>query len=105
MDIQISNIFETRRGKRCFNVENYKFSEFRVLKSGDLLFRCTNKKCASRITVNKEYKVINTSNTHNHEAHTDQFRICLMNRPVYDVDTLRILYGYRKPRQTCLYIY
>jgi len=72
MDIQISNVFETRRGKRCFNVENYKFSEFRVLKSGDLLFRCTNKKCTSRITVNKEYKVINTSNTHNHEKHTDQ---------------------------------
>jgi len=36
MDIQISSAFETRQGKRCFNVENYKFSEFRVLKSGDL---------------------------------------------------------------------
>jgi hypothetical protein len=25
--------------------ENYKYSEFCVLKSGDMLFRCTNKKC------------------------------------------------------------
>ncbi|KAL4088687.1 hypothetical protein QTP88_023771 [Uroleucon formosanum] len=73
MDIQISNVFETRRGKRCFNTGNYKYSEFRVLKSGDLLFRCTNKKCTSRVTVNKSItRVINTSNEHNHEAHTDQ---------------------------------
>jgi hypothetical protein len=73
MDIQISNVFETRRGKRYFNIENYKYNEFRVLKSGDLLFRCTNRKCTSRVTVNESItRVINTSNEHNHEAHTDQ---------------------------------
>jgi len=42
MDIQISNVFETRRGIDCFNIENYnnsenfKYREFRVLKSGEL---------------------------------------------------------------------
>jgi len=60
IDIQISNVFKTRRGKRCFNIKNYKYSEFQIsLKSSDVLFRSTNKKCTSRITVNKAYELIN----------------------------------------------
>lgn len=72
MDIQISTVFETRRQKRCFNINNYKFSEFRVLKSGDIIFRCTNKKCKSTVTVNNSFKVISMSNTHDHKPYSDQ---------------------------------
>lgn len=72
MDVQISNVFETRRQKRCFNIGNYKFSEFRILKSGDIIFRCTNKKCKSTVTVNGSFKVISMSNTHDHEPYSDQ---------------------------------
>ncbi|KAL4130756.1 hypothetical protein QTP88_008148 [Uroleucon formosanum] len=98
MDIQISNVFETRRGKRCFNIENYKYSEFRVLKSGDLLFRCTNKKCTSRVIVNKSItRVINTSNEHNHEAHTDQFMNNLTN---YECTSPKSKWKYNEKMET-----
>jgi hypothetical protein len=45
MDIQVSNVFKTRRGKKCINVDSY---EYRTLKSGD-----TNKKCSVSVLVNK----------------------------------------------------
>jgi hypothetical protein len=55
MDVEISNIFETRSGKRCFNIDidNYKFSEYRVLMNGNFNFICTNKKCPASVIVNK----------------------------------------------------
>jgi hypothetical protein len=37
-------LFLNAQRKHCFNIESDKYSEFCVLKSGDLLFRCTNKK-------------------------------------------------------------
>jgi hypothetical protein len=53
MDIEICDVFETRRGKKCLNIESYKFREFRTLKSGDKHFRCTNVQM-----FRKSYKII-----------------------------------------------
>jgi len=39
MDVDIFNIFETLRGKLCFNIDSYKFSEYRVLINGYSNFR------------------------------------------------------------------
>jgi len=76
MDVEISNIFESRRGKRCFNIDNYKFSEFRVLKSGFSNYRCTNKKCPASVIVkiqnNTKYKIIKVTNSHNHEEYNNR---------------------------------
>ena len=71
MDVDISEIFETRRGKRWFNINNYKFSEFCILKSGDSNYRCKNKKCSEGVIINKSNKVVNVTNTHNHEAYNN----------------------------------
>lgn len=71
MDVDISNVFETRRGKRCFNIGNYKFSEFRISKSGDACFRCTNKKCSVSVVVNGLNKIVKVTNAHNHEEYSD----------------------------------
>lgn len=67
MDVETSNNFETRRAKRCYNVDNYKFKEFRILKSGDSNFRCTNKNCSASVIVNILIKIIKLTKTHNHE--------------------------------------
>jgi hypothetical protein len=72
MDVEISNIFETRRGKRCFNIDKYKFSEYRVLMNGNFNFRCTNKKCFASVIVNKLNKIIKVTNSHNHEEYNNR---------------------------------
>jgi len=72
MDVGISNIFETRRGKRCFNIDNYKFSEYRVLINGNFNFRCTNKKCPVSVKVNKLNKIIKVTNSLNHEKYNNR---------------------------------
>ena len=60
MDIEICDIFETRRGKKCINIDSYKFREFRTLKSSVTHFRCANKKCSLsdvvRLVNNKKIK-------------------------------------------------
>ncbi|KAE9522000.1 hypothetical protein AGLY_017605 [Aphis glycines] len=45
MDLEISEVFESRRGNICKSINNFKLTKYRVLKSGDFYFRCTNKKC------------------------------------------------------------
>jgi len=65
MDLEISEVFESRRGNICISVNNFKFTKYRVLKSGDFYFRCTNKKCNGLYVVNKLYnKVIRVINDH-----------------------------------------
>lgn len=60
MDIQISNFLKRAEKNVVLILKTIsRYSEFYILKSGDLLFRSTNKKCESRITVNKAYEVIN----------------------------------------------
>jgi len=36
MDIEICDVFETRGGKKCLNIESYKFGEYETLKYGDI---------------------------------------------------------------------
>lgn len=57
MDIQVAHVFETRRGKKCIDIDSYKFREYRTLKSGDTNFRCTNKKCSASVVVNKSNQI------------------------------------------------
>jgi len=35
MDLEISEVFESRRGNICISTNNFKFTKYRVLKSGD----------------------------------------------------------------------
>lgn len=75
MDIEICDVFETRRGKKCLNIESYKFREFRTLKSGDKHFRCTNKKCSVSAVVrlvNESYKILKMTNTHTHDEYDNR---------------------------------
>lgn len=75
MDIEICDVFETRRGKKCLNIESYKFREFQTLKSGDKHFRCTNKNCSVSAVVrliNESYKILKMTNTHTHEEYDDR---------------------------------
>ncbi|KAL4142962.1 hypothetical protein QTP88_005350 [Uroleucon formosanum] len=65
MVLEISEVFESRRGNICISINNFKFIKYCVLKSGDFYFRCTNKKCNGLYVVNKLYtKVIQVINDH-----------------------------------------
>lgn len=61
-DLRVCNVFETRRGKRCINVDNFKFREIRTLKSGDTRYRCTNKKCSASVLVNESNEILRKAN-------------------------------------------
>lgn len=49
----IINQIETKKGKRCLIIDNYKFSEVNRLKDGSIRFRCTNRKCNANVYVNE----------------------------------------------------
>lgn len=55
MDVNISDVFETRRGKKCVAINSYKFSEFRENKDTTKIFRCTDRKC----TVTAKFLITN----------------------------------------------
>lgn len=70
MVIEIFNIFETRRGKLCFNIDNFILSEFRILIMDIIInFRCIYERCFTSFIVNNLNKIIKKSNTHNHEEY------------------------------------
>jgi len=48
MDLEINEVFESQRGNVCISINNLKFTKYRVSKSGDLYFRCVNKKCKAK---------------------------------------------------------
>ena len=66
---RITEVFETRRGKKCVVIDCFKFSEFRVNKDS-IIFRCTNRKCNITAKVSTNFKfVISINGDHiNHEA-------------------------------------
>jgi hypothetical protein len=74
MDMEISNIFESRWGKRYFNIDNYKFSEYHVLMSGCSNFRWSNKKSSVSVIVNtsKSNKIIKVTNYHSYKEYNNQ---------------------------------
>ncbi|KAL4103446.1 hypothetical protein QTP88_018823 [Uroleucon formosanum] len=58
MDLEISQVFESRRENIFISINNFKFAKYRVLKSGNFYFRCTNKKCNGLYVVNKLYTIV-----------------------------------------------
>jgi hypothetical protein len=67
MDVNISDVFETRSGKKCVAI-NYKFSEFRENKDTTTVFRCMNRKCTvtAKSTANLK-TVISINREHSHD--------------------------------------
>jgi len=70
MEKQIQKKFETEKGKPCILVEDYKYSEFKVLKKcGNIRYNCTNKNCSASLLVDKDVtKVLSMLNEHTHEV-------------------------------------
>jgi hypothetical protein len=94
MEYEIFNIYYTRRDKMCVSINNFKFSKNRELKSGNFLFRCTNKKCKSVATFNSQCTIIiNYKNGHNHseysqnEVHKDIIRSSVKRKAIEDMHT------------------
>jgi len=73
MENRISEVFETRRGKRRVTIDRFKFSEFRANKDS-YTFRCTNRKCNITAKVSQNLKfVISIHGDHiNHEAFQEE---------------------------------
>jgi len=67
MDVNVSDVFETQRGKKCVAINSYKFSEFRENKDTTKVFRCTNRKCTvtAKLTANLS-TVISINGEHSH---------------------------------------
>jgi len=66
MDVNISDVFETRRGKKCVAINySYKFSEFRENKDTTKVFRCTNRKCTVTAKLTANLKMVNIVNMMN----------------------------------------
>ncbi|XP_022160431.1 uncharacterized protein LOC111026623 [Myzus persicae] len=70
MEKQIQKKFETEKGKPCILVEDYKYSEFKVLKKcGNIRYNCTNKNCSASLLVDKDVtKVLSMLNEHTHDV-------------------------------------
>lgn len=67
----IQIISGTCRKNMCISINDLKFSKYRMLKSGDLLFHCTNKKCNMISTVNSQcITVICFTNEFENQIHT-----------------------------------
>lgn len=63
----IREVLQTRRGKKCFFFESYKFREFRALVDGTIHFRCTNKSCKVNVyTDSAVTKVLDRVGLHTH---------------------------------------
>jgi len=71
---RITEVFETRRGKKCVIIDRFKFSEFRVNKDS-IIFRCTNRKCniTAKVSQNLKFFIsINGDVYINHEAFQEE---------------------------------
>lgn len=56
----------------CVSINNFQFSRYRKLQCGNVLFRCTNKKCKSMATLNTQCTIIiNFKNEHNHIEYSE----------------------------------
>jgi hypothetical protein len=67
IDVNISDVFETWRGKNCVAINSYKFSDFRGNKDTTKVFRYTNGKCTvtAKWTVNLK-TVVSINGEHSH---------------------------------------
>ena len=66
MDFTLS---ETSKGKKSLLYDGFAFRVDRILKSGDILWRCTVKNCKGRIKTDEHSSVIINGNcNHTHES-------------------------------------
>jgi hypothetical protein len=73
MDVNISDVFETKRGKKCVAINSYKFSEFRENKDTTKVFRCMNRKCTVTAKLTSNLKtVISINGEHRHDELTKE---------------------------------
>lgn len=69
MDVNITEVFEIRRGKKYIIIDDFKFSEFILNKDECNIFHCTdrNYKIITKITDNLKL-VISINKEHNHKT-------------------------------------
>lgn len=74
MDVVVSSVFKTFRGKTCVVINSFKLTESNVLKNGNTRFRCCNKKCSASVVLDNTLKrVIEVSEApHNHAAYSEE---------------------------------
>jgi len=72
VDVNISDVFETRRGKKCVAINSYKFSEFRENKDRTKVFRCTNRKCTVTVKLTANLKAVISINDE-HSEHDELY--------------------------------
>lgn len=74
MDLSVSSVFETFRGKKCVVIDNFKLTESNVLSDGNVRFRCCNKKCSASVLLDSTFQFIIewSKSYHNHEAYTPE---------------------------------
>lgn len=60
---------ETNRGVKSLVIDGHTYRKVRVMKQGNISYRCTVKSCKARVTTGPdETSVVNTQNEHNHVA-------------------------------------
>ena len=70
----IQAVVNSRRGKICIIVNNYKYSKKNILRNKNVRFVCTNNVCSAAIFTDETYtRISNHFNDHyNHESYTDE---------------------------------
>lgn len=70
----------SERGKKLLLFENYTFSKVNVLKDGRIRWRCSNRRCPSKMyTADDEETILEKNIYHNHEANTAVSRHAVRN--------------------------
>lgn len=66
---QITKMY-SEKGKLLLVLNNFKFRQYRLLKTGEMSWSCTNKNCNAKLyTIGEEHMFSRTTNDHtNHEA-------------------------------------
>lgn len=63
----------SEKGKNLLSLNNFKFRQYRPLKTGEMSWNCTNKNCNAKLyTIGEEHVFSRITNDHNHEPGTIQ---------------------------------
>lgn len=64
---------DSKKGKECIVVNNFKLSEYRTVRNGTM-YRCTNRSCKTYVIADASAKIIIRANghPHNHKPLSDQ---------------------------------
>lgn len=75
MDVSISKVFSTFRGKRSIVIDNFKLRESNILQNGCIRFRCTVRKCGYTVLTDESCKrvLIESAVMHtDHKKYSDE---------------------------------